>query len=181
MAPADPGAALLTVAVAAAIGSVQVAYNSAPAEDAEFGSAGQLLRFDGGDPRLLAADLAAAEERLGTIDVIGHRSLTVPGGVDKVEFRAATARGVRWRAPGTPSRQLPERRRRSGRHRRRGHAPGARDRDDALDGRRRTVVGIVENPRNLSDEFALVSPSSAGRPDLVTVLVDADAARWTPS
>ena len=31
----------------------------------------------------------------------------------------------------------------------------------ALDGRRRTVVGIVENPSKLSDEFALVSPSSA--------------------
>ncbi len=45
----------------------------------------------------------------------------------------------------------------------------------ALDGRRRTVVGIVENPRELSDEFALVSPSSAGAPDTVTVLVDADA------
>ena len=44
-----------------------------------------------------------------------------------------------------------------------------------LDGRRRTVVGIVENPRDLSDEFALVSPSSAGAPDHVTVLVDAGA------
>ena len=43
----------------------------------------------------------------------------------------------------------------------------------ALDGRRRTVVGIVENPRDLSDEFALVSPSSARAPDYVTVLVDA--------
>ena len=42
-----------------------------------------------------------------------------------------------------------------------------------LDGRRRTVVGIVENPRDLSDEFALVSPSSAGAPDHVTVLVHA--------
>ena len=31
----------------------------------------------------------------------------------------------------------------------------------ALDGHRRTVVGIVENPSKLSDEFALVSPSSA--------------------
>ena len=45
----------------------------------------------------------------------------------------------------------------------------------ALDGRRRTVVGIVENPRQLSDEFALVSPASAGAPDTVTLLVDADA------
>ena len=44
----------------------------------------------------------------------------------------------------------------------------------ALDGRRRTVVGIVENPRKLSDEFALVSPSSAS-PDRVDVLVDASA------
>src|SRR5918992_1457131 len=42
-----------------------------------------------------------------------------------------------------------------------------------LDGQRRTVVGIVENPRKLSDEFALVSSSSAGAPDHVTVLLDA--------
>ena len=40
----------------------------------------------------------------------------------------------------------------------------------ALDGRRRTVVGIVENPSRLSDEFALVSPSSAS-PDVVDLLV----------
>ena len=44
-----------------------------------------------------------------------------------------------------------------------------------LDGRRRTVVGIVENPSKLSDEFALISPSSA-RPDRVTVLVEASTA-----
>jgi putative ABC transport system permease protein len=42
----------------------------------------------------------------------------------------------------------------------------------ALDGHRRTVVGIVENPSKLSDEFALVSSSSA-RPDEVDVLVGA--------
>ena len=169
--------ALLTVAVAAAIGSVTVAYNSAPVEDGEFGSAGHLLRFDGGDPRLVAAGLAAAEERFGTIDVIGHRSLTVPGGVTKVEFRAQDPGG----AYGGARLAL-----------RRGSYPnGAQEaavtngvatllgieigKTLALDGSRRTVVGIVENPRNLNDEFALVSPSSAGRPDRVTVLVDADA------
>ena len=43
----------------------------------------------------------------------------------------------------------------------------------ALDGRSRNVVGIVENPRELSDEFALVSPASAGAPDTATVLVNA--------
>jgi putative ABC transport system permease protein len=169
--------ALLTVAVAAAIGSVTVAYNSAPPQDAEFGSAGHLLRFDGADPRLLAAGLAAAENRLGTIDVIGHRSVTVPGGVDKVEFRAQDPHGayggarLALRQGSYPT------------------GPGQVAVTDgvatllglelgktlAVDGRRRTVVGIVENPRDLSDEFALVSPSSAGRPDHVTVLVDADA------
>jgi putative ABC transport system permease protein len=169
--------ALLAVAVAAAIGSVTVAYNSGAAEDAEFGSAGHLLQIDGGDPRLLAAGLAATEERLGTIDVIGHRSVTVPGGVDKVEFRAQDPRG----AYGGARLAL-----------RRGSYPNGGDevavtdgvatllgleigQAIAFDGRRRTVVGVVENPRDLGDEFALVSPSSAGRPDHVTVLVDADA------
>jgi putative ABC transport system permease protein len=170
--------ALLTVAVAAAIGSVTVAYNAAPAEDAEFGSARELLRFDGADPRLLAAGLAAAEKRFGAIDVIGHRSVTVPGGVEQVELRAQDPRG------GYGGARLALRR---------GSYPNGADevavtdgvatllgletgKTLALDGRRRTVVGIVENPRDLSDEFALVSPSSAGRPDHVTVLVDADDA-----
>jgi putative ABC transport system permease protein len=168
--------ALLTVAVAAAIGSVTVAYNSPSTADAEFGSANHLIRFDGGNPHLLAASLAAAEKRLGTIDVIGHRSLTVPGSVDKVEFRAQDPRG----AYGGARLAL-----------RRGSYPNGADevavtdgvatllgleigQTLALDGSPRTVVGIVENPRDLSDEFALVSPSSAGRPDLVTVLIDAD-------
>ena len=168
--------ALLTVAVAAAIGSVTIAYNSASANDAEFGSANHLLELDGADPRGLEASLAALTERFGTTDVIGHRSLAVPGGVDNggVPF-SGPARTVRGRAPRTPPRQLP------GRPRTRSPSPTVSPRSSgsssgrlvALDGRRRTVVGIVENPRDLSDEFALVSPSSAGAPDYVTVLVDA--------
>ena len=169
--------ALLTVAVAAAIASVTIAYNSSATDDAEFGSARHLLRFDGADPRLLAADLAAVEERFGTTEVIGHRSLVVPGGVDKVEFRAQDPRGPYGGARLALRRgSYPK-------------GPGQVALTDgvatilglelgkalALDGRRRTVVGIVENPRDLSDEFALVSPSSAGAPDLVTVLVDAEA------
>ena len=84
--------ALLTVAVAAAIASVTIAYNSGSADDAEFGSANHLLRFDGADPGRLEASLAAARERFGTIDVIGHRSLPVPGSVDPVEFRSQDPR-----------------------------------------------------------------------------------------
>ena len=169
--------ALLTVAVAAAIASVTIAYNSGAREDAEFGSASHLLRFDGADPRRLEASLAAVEERFGTIDVIGHRSLLVPGGVDKIEFRAQDPRGPYGGA------RLALRR---------GSYPTGTGqvavtdgvatilglelgKTLALDGHRRTVVGIIENPGDLSDEFALVSPSSAGAPDHVTVLVDAGA------
>jgi putative ABC transport system permease protein len=166
---------LLTVAVAAAVGSVTTAYNTAPADDAEFGAASSLLRFDGGDPRKLAAGLAAAEKWFGTTDVIGHRSVAVPGGVETVDFRAQDPHG----AYGRELLAL-----------RRGRYPaGAREvavtdgvaellrlhlgATLSLDGRRRTVVGIVENPRKLSDEFSLVSRASAGVPDHVTVLVDA--------
>jgi putative ABC transport system permease protein len=169
--------ALVTVAVAAAIGSVTIAYNSGAADDAEFGSANHLLRFDGADPTKLDAGLAAAQEWFGTTDVIAHRSLTVPGGFETVELRAQDPRG----AYGSALLAL-----------RRGSYPvGPRQvavtdgvaellgleigETLALDGQRGTVVGIVENPRDLRDEFALVSPSAAGAPDHVTVLVDADA------
>src|SRR6266511_2212188 len=166
---------LLTVAVAAAIGSITIAYNSGAADDADHGSATYLLRFDGTDPRKLQAGLAAARRSFGTIDAIAHRSVAVPGNVETVDYRAQDPRG----AFGSALLAL-----------RRGSYPvGPRQvavtdgvaellRLDigstlALDDRRRTIVGIVENPRDLSDEFALVSPASAGAPDSVTVLVDA--------
>jgi putative ABC transport system permease protein len=167
--------ALLTVAVAAAVGSITIAYNASPADNAEFGSADHLLRFDGADPRKLAAGLAAAERSFGTTEVIGHRSLAVPGGVETVDFRAQDPDGPY----GGELLAL-----------RRGRHPAGSDEAAvtdgvaellrieigstlALDGRPRTVVGIVENPRELSDEFALVPPASAGAPDHVTVLLDA--------
>ena len=82
--------ALLTVAVAAAVCSVTIAYNSGPLDYAEFGSGNALFEFDAADPRKLEASLAAVEERFGTTDVIAHRSLPVPGSVDTVEFRPRT-------------------------------------------------------------------------------------------
>src|SRR5829696_4232518 len=172
---------LLTVAVAAAIGSVTVAYNSGAntSNEGEFGSADQLLNLDGGNPRALAATLAGLRQQYGAIDIIGHRSRAIPGAVEKVEFRSQDPRGPY----GGPRLAL-----------HRGDYPEGRDQvavSDgvanllgleigetlSLDGRRRTVVGIVENPADLSDEFALVSPSSAGPPDHVTVLAKGDGLR----
>ncbi len=166
---------LLAVAVAAAISSVTIAYNTRPADNGEFGSASHLLKFDGTDPQRLETGLAAAEESFGTTEVIGHRSLVVRGGVETVDFRAQDPNGPyggellalrQGSYPNGPSQVAV--------------TDGVAELLQldigstlALDGRRRTVVGIVENPRKLSDEFALVSPSSAGTPHHVTVLVDA--------
>jgi putative ABC transport system permease protein len=169
--------ALLTIAVAAAIASVTIAYNSGSAEDAVFGSGNYLIRFDGADPGKLEAGLAATRDRFGTIDVIGHRMVRVPGSVDRVEFRAQDPRGpygnarlglLRGSYPQGPGQVAVT----DGVATLLGLAIGDRL---ALDGGRRAVVGIVENPGDLSDEFALVSPSSVGAPDQVTVLVDAGA------
>jgi putative ABC transport system permease protein len=170
--------ALLAVAVAAAIGSITVVHTTAPANSSQFGSANTLLSFDGSDPRKLEAGLAAARRSFGAIDVIDHRSVAVPGSVETVDYRAQDPNGAY-------SRGLLALRR--GRY---PTGPGQIAVTDgmaellrvevgstlALDGRRRTVVGIVENPRKLSDEFALVAPSSVGAADYATVLVDASDA-----
>jgi putative ABC transport system permease protein len=165
---------LLTVAVAAAIGSITVVHNTAPADNADFGSANVLLIFDGSDPGNLQAGLAAARRTFGTIDVITHHSVAVPGSVGRLDYRAQDPAGAygrmllalrRGRYPTVPAEvavtdgvakllQL--------------HIGSTL----ALDGHRRIVVGIVENPRKLSDEFALVPPSTAGA-DYANVMVNA--------
>jgi putative ABC transport system permease protein len=166
---------LLTVAVAAAIGSITVASNAVPADNSDFGSANQVLSFDGSDPQKLQAGLDSARKSFGTIDVIGHRSVPVPGSVEKLDYRSQVPGGTysgdllalrRGRYPAGP-REVAV-------------TDGAAESLQleigstlALDGHRRIVVGIVENPSKLSDEFALISPSSA-RPDQVDVLVKAN-------
>jgi putative ABC transport system permease protein len=165
---------LLTVAVAAAIASITVAYNTVPADNSDFGSANRVLSFDGSDPQKLQAGLDSAKKSFGTIDVIGHRSVPVPGSVETVDYRSQVPGGAysgdllalrRGRYPsGLGEVAVTD-----------GVANSLRleiGSTLALDGHRRIVVGIVENPSKLSDEFALISPSSA-RPNVVDVLVDA--------
>src|SRR6266540_2373140 len=85
---------LLSVAVAAAVGSITVVYNTSPADNAEHGSANYLLQFDGTHPRKLEAELASARRWFGTIDVISHRSVPIPGSVETVDYRAQDPHGA---------------------------------------------------------------------------------------
>jgi putative ABC transport system permease protein len=167
--------ALLTVAVATAVCSITVAYNTGPADDARFGSASTLLRFEGSDPRRLAAALAAAEKWFGTTDVIAHRYANVPGGTERVYYRALDPNGAHIKEALAVLR---------GSYPTRPDEVAVTDGVAAvmrlelgstltLDGQSRTVVGIVENRHALSDDFALVAPATLRAPQYVTVLVDA--------
>lgn len=175
---------LLAVAVAAATGFATAAYNVAPMPaNAEFGTANHLFHFDDPEPRMLRSTLTAAEEFFGTIDVIGHRDVAVPGAAEPVDYRAQDPDG----AYGAPLLEL-----RDGRYPTSDNEIAVTDglvdslelavgTSLDLDGVARTVVGLVENPSNLDDEFALVSPlsGSSASSGSVTILVDAtqDAVR----
>ena len=166
---------LLTVAVAAAIAGASAAYHlGALGHSARFGTANQMFTFDAVDPDALEASVAALDERFGTIDVIGRRHVPVPGTADIVEFRAQDPRG----AHGATMLDVLGGRYPSGTGEVAVTDEVARTFDldlgsrFALDGGERTVVGLVENPDDLRDEFALVAPAHAAPPETVSVLVD---------
>ena len=172
---------LLTVGVAAAIFSVSAAYNVVPSADARFGTANHRLDLDVSDPRRLDTDIAAVTAWFGTVEVIGHRAVPVPGSVETVELRAQDPHGV------YSARML---RLREGRY---PAAAGEVAITDAvattfqvgvggtlaLGGPAWTVVGLVENPGDLDDEFALVSGWHRERPESVTILVRTSHGRAT--
>jgi putative ABC transport system permease protein len=172
---------LLTVAVAAAIFSVSAAYNVVPSSDARFGTADHRLDFDGSDPGALAAEVAAVRAWFGTAEVIGRRPVPVPGSVETVELRTQDPQG----AYGAPMLRL-----RAGRYPAAAGEVAVTDAVAAtfqvgvggtlaLGRAARTVVGLVENPGDLHDEFALLSPSAADPPASVTMLVRASRERAT--
>ena len=172
--------ALLALTVAAAVFSVAAAYNVASLPGPQFGSANHLLQFAGSDPKALKADIAAARKAFGTIQVIGRRFVPIPGSAQTIEYRAENPHGP-YSGPALALTQ--------------GRYPAGAGQvavtsgiaqtlqlhigsSLSLDGRHRAVAGIVENPSDLNDQFALVSPSSAGRPQTVTVLLDASPASF---
>jgi putative ABC transport system permease protein len=172
--------ALLALTVAAAAFSVSAAYNVASLPGPQFGSASYLLQFDGTNPKTLAADIAAARRAFGTIQVIGRRFVPIPGSAQTVEFRAENPHGP-YSGPMIAMTQ--------------GRYPAGSGQAAvtsqlaqtlqlrigsrlSLSGHHQTVTGIVENPSDLSDQFVLVTPSGAGPPQSVTVLLNASPARF---
>lgn len=166
---------LLTAAVAAAVGLASAVYTTTPVPDnAQFGAANHLIRFGGTDRQVLDADVAAVRESFDTYEVIYHRQVPVPGLFDPVDYRAQDPAGPL----GGPRLAL-----REGDYPQAGQVAITDEIADlldldigasvALDGVPRAVIGMVENPGDLGDEFVLVPSAEADQADAVTILINA--------
>jgi putative ABC transport system permease protein len=166
--------ALITVAVAATIVGSAAATNTPPPANSGFGTAGDMATLTGTGPQL-GVQIASLEHRFGRVDVIENQTQQVPGSISTYQLRAQNPGGPF----GRPMLSLIS-----------GHYPSAANQvaitpgvasDFSLKlgevwragGVARKVVGIVENPQSLLDEFALVRPGQVKSPDQVTVLFDA--------
>jgi putative ABC transport system permease protein len=166
--------ALLTVAVAVTIVGSAAAINIPPPANSGFGTAADMATLTGTGPHL-AAQIASLEHRFGQVDVIENQTQHVPGSISTYQLRAQNPGGPF----GGPMLSLIS-----------GHYPSAADQVAITPGVAselnlkigqawraagvtRQVVGIVQNPQSLLDEFALVPPGQVRSPDQVTVLFDA--------
>ena len=165
---------LIALAVAGTTVGLGVIVNVQPSGQGMLGTAS--TRIDIGSPGAHArADIALARRTLGTVEVIEHETVPVPGSVTPVDLRAQDPNGVF----GAPMLRLV-----SGSY---PTGPGqvavtasvaatfdlSIGRHWSVDGHALRVVGIVENPKNLLDAFALVAPGQIPSPSSLTLLTDA--------
>jgi len=162
--------ALVAVAVAATVFGLGVATHAPPPDQTA-------ITLPGSDPQL-AADVAAIRQRVDGVDVIQRQSVEIPGSVATVDLRSESPQGRTGGRYRVVEGQHPS-----------GPAEVALTRGTAsllrlsvgdtwtVDGRRRRVVGLVENPNDLNDQFALVAPGQVPAPDSTNVVVSGPAAR----
>jgi putative ABC transport system permease protein len=166
--------ALIVVALAATVVGAAVATNTPPPAGAGFGTAQDMATFQAGGPKLVS-QITALEQRFGRVDVIENQTIAIPGSINTYDLRAQDPNGPF----GQPMLSLVA-----------GHYPTGPDQVAVTDGvaatfnlkigdvwhqggKARQVVGIVQNPQSLLDEFALVAPGQVTTPSQVTVLFDA--------
>jgi putative ABC transport system permease protein len=173
---------LVVVAVASVVVGAAVAVNTPPPANAGFGTAGDLATYTSTPGAKQAsnfnlhsvdAQIAALEHRFGTVQVIENETFNVPGSAETYQLRSQDPNGPY----GGPMLQLLS-----------GHYPTGSNQIAVTPGLAsdlnlsvgdewslggKTVVGIVQNPQSLLDEFALVPPGQVTNPTQVDVLFDA--------
>jgi putative ABC transport system permease protein len=165
--------ALLMLAVAATIWGAGVATNTPPSNPSAgtFGTASALVTLPGNDPRL-SEDIATVVHKYGPADVIENQDIST-GLSEAVQLRAQDPSSHY----GGPMLSLVS-----------GHYPSGPGQVALTsqvasvfgttvgglwhaDGRTWDVTGIVQNPSNLLDEFALVAAGQVTAPTRVTILL----------
>src|ERR1700735_3268348 len=166
--------ALITVAVAATVVGSAVATATPSPATAAFGTAQDLATFTGPGSRV-AAEIASISRRFGTVDVIENQTFPVPGSIQTYSLRPKKRRGpfgppmlslISGQFPVGPGQVAVTSGVASDFHLSVGSSW-------TVGGVSRTVTGIVANPQNRLDEFALVAPGQITAPTQVTVLFDA--------
>ncbi len=164
---------LLTMAVAATIWGASVVTNTQLRNPnyATFGTAAALVTLPGTDPQLAAA-IAAIQRRWGPADLIENQNVTT-GTTQSVQLRAESPHGhynapllslVSGSYPGGPG-QVALTSQVAALYGT--HAGGAW----RAAGTTWRVTGIVQDPSNLADEFALAAPGQVPHPSQVTLLL----------
>jgi putative ABC transport system permease protein len=168
---------LIVIAVAATVVGSAVASDTPPAGNSGFGTAKDMAVIQAPDPHL-ASQIATLRQRFGRLDVIENQTVAIPGSISTYQVRAQDPRGPFGRPLlGLVSGHYPA-------------GPGQVALTSGLastlnlsigglwhqGGTARRVVGVVENPQSLADEFALVVPGQVTAPTQVTVLFDAHGA-----
>ncbi len=172
---------LIIVAVAAVVVGSAVAVNTPPPANAGFGTAHDLATFNltptskssSDSLAHVQAQIAELEHAVGTVQVIDNETFSVPGSTQTYQLRSQDPHGPY----GGPMLQLLS-----------GHYPAGPNEialtpglaselnlrvGDTWPQGGKTVVGMVQNPQSLLDEFALVPPGRVTHPTQVSVLFDA--------
>lgn len=164
---------IIAAAVAATILGAAVATSSPPPANSGFGSANHLVTLPGSDPTL-APDIAAIRARFGTVNVIENQTIAT-GLVGGAQLRAQDPHGPYGGAMlALVSGRYPNGAREVAMTQQLATSLGLRLGGVwHQGGRSLRVVGIVEDPQDLLDNFALVAPGQLSSPAQVTVLFDA--------
>jgi putative ABC transport system permease protein len=166
--------ALVVVAVGATFIGAAVAADSPTPLNAGFGTASDMALFNAPDPHL-ATQIATLRQHFGRVDVTENQILNFRGSVNTYDLRAQNPHGafgqpmlslLSGRYPAGPYQVAMTRGVASAFHLR----VGSTWREHGVT---RRVVGIVQNPQDLLDQFALVVPGQVTSPSQVTVLFDA--------
>jgi putative ABC transport system permease protein len=172
--------ALITVAVGATVVASTVATDTPAPISGVLGTAQDAASFSG-SPTSIGAQIRSLEQRRGKVDVIENESAQIPGTLNTFELRSQDPHGpfggpllslISGAYPATASQIAVTSGVASSFNLRIGSSW-------TVDGVKRTVSGIVQNPESLLDEFALVIPGQVKNPDSVTVLFDAPGASAT--